>query len=106
MKKFIAIFAIFAMAGMAIAQNRSIKFENGTFAEIKAKAKKENKIIFIDCYTSWCGPCKQMDKEVFTNDSVVDFYNKNFTNGKRDMEKGEGIELAKKYEINAYPTFI
>lgn len=90
----------------AVAQNRSITFEHGTFDEIKAKALKENKLIFIDAYTAWCGPCKQMAKSVFTNDTVADHYNKNFVNAKFDMEKGEGIEIAKKYQVQCYPNLL
>src|SRR3989304_260171 len=106
MKKFIALFSIVLLTEFVVGQNRSIKFEDKTFEELKKQAKAENKLIFIDFYTVWCGPCKKMDKEVFTNDSVADFYNNNFINLRRDAEKGEGIELAKKYEINAYPTFL
>ena len=91
---------------ISTAQNRSIKFEHVTFKEIKAKALKENKLIFIDAYTSWCGPCKQMAKNVFTNDTVADYYNKNFVNAKIDMEKGEGIEIAKQYDVRCYPNLL
>ncbi len=90
----------------AIAQNRSINFEHVTFAEIKAKALKENKLIFIDAYTTWCGPCKKMAKDVFTNNAVADYYNANLVNAKIDMEKGEGIEIAKQYEVKCYPNLL
>ncbi|HEY0031410.1 MAG TPA: thioredoxin family protein [Bacteroidia bacterium] len=107
MKKFTPfLFAALLISSFSFAQNRSITFEHGTFAELLAKAKKENKIIYIDCYTVWCGPCKWMAKNVFTNDTVADFYNKNFVNAKIDMENGEGIEIAKKYHIRAYPTML
>lgn len=88
------------------AQNREIKFETGNLASVFEKAKKENKLIFVDAYTTWCGPCKQMAKYIFTQDSVADFYNTNFVNYKMDMEKGEGIEFAKKYEIGCYPNLL
>lgn len=91
---------------VAFSQNRSIEFDHGTFNELLAKAKKENKMIYIDCYTSWCGPCKWMAKNVFTNDTVADFYNMNFINAKIDMEKGEGVDIAIKYDIRAYPTML
>ncbi len=88
----------------AFAQNRSIKFEQGTWKEIKEKAVKENKLIFMDCYTSWCGPCKWMAKNTFTNDTVADYFNSKFINATFDMEKGEGIELAKTYSVRVYPS--
>jgi uncharacterized protein YyaL (SSP411 family) len=59
------------------------------------KAKKENKLIFVDAYASWCGPCKLMVKNIFPLKTVGDYYNSHFINAKIDMEKGEGIELAK-----------
>ncbi|MBN8695234.1 MAG: thioredoxin family protein [Bacteroidetes bacterium] len=105
-KTSILIIAFVLSTVFSFAQNRTITFNHGTFSEIQAQAKKENKLIFIDCYTVWCGPCKWMAKNTFTNDTVADFYNRNFINAKIDMEKGEGIEIAKKYEINAYPTLL
>src|SRR3954471_13635384 len=98
MKRISIFLTVIFLASAALAQNRSIEFDHGTFAELLARAKKENKMIYIDCYTSWCGPCKWMAKNVFTNDTVADFYNNNFVNAKIDMEKGEGIELAQKYD--------
>jgi thiol-disulfide isomerase/thioredoxin len=60
----------------------------------------------MDAYTTWCGPCKMMDKMVFTNDTVADYFNANFIAYKADMEKGEGLELAKRFEVRAYPNFL
>lgn len=90
----------------ATAQDRSINFEQSTWAEIKAKAAKEKKAIFLDAYTSWCGPCKKLAKEVFTNNEVADYFNAQFINASIDMEKGEGPKLARQYSINAYPTLL
>ncbi|MER2997199.1 thioredoxin family protein [Pontibacter populi] len=88
------------------AQTKEINFRKGTVAEILAQAKAEKKPVFIDAYTTWCGPCKWMDKNVFVNDAVADYFNTNFVNYKLDMEKGEGIEMAKKYAVQAYPSFL
>jgi thiol-disulfide isomerase/thioredoxin len=84
-----------------------IKFlDNPVWASVLEQAKKENKIIFFDAYATWCAPCKQMDDETYTNDSVAEFYNSNFINVKYDMEKGEGPMLADRYYVTAYPNLI
>lgn len=85
---------------------QGMTFAEGTFSDALARAKKENKLIFLDAYASWCGPCKLMAKNVFTQEEVGQFYNANFINTKIDMEKGEGVALAKKYGVMAYPTYL
>lgn len=107
MKKLVvSISIIIAAVGSLYAQNRSVDFQHTTFAEVLAKAKAENKPIFLDAYTTWCGPCKYMATKIFTQDKVADFFNANFVSTKFDMEKGEGLELAKKYGVKVYPTFL
>ena len=83
---------------------KGIQFTDAKWAEILKKAKAENKIIFFDAYTTWCGPCKLMQKNVFTRDDVAAVFNKDFINVKYDMESGEGLKLASKYPLEAYPT--
>ncbi|WP_166437079.1 thioredoxin family protein [Niastella caeni] len=88
------------------AQSRSINFEHGSISQALSKADSANKLVFIDCYTVWCGPCKAMAAHVFTQDSVADFFNSQFINVKMDMEKGEGISMKDKYHVEAYPTYL
>ncbi|MCO5268086.1 MAG: thioredoxin domain-containing protein [Brumimicrobium sp.] len=83
-----------------------IKFENITFKDALLKAKKENKLIFMDAYTVWCGPCKFMERTTFRAEKVGEVFNANFINLQVDMEKGEGLEIAKRYQIAAYPTLL
>jgi len=83
---------------------KGIQFTEATWASILKKAKQENKIIFFDAYTTWCGPCKLLQKNVFTREDVAQVFNDNFINVKFDMESGEGPALAKKYPIEGYPT--
>ncbi|WP_126651743.1 thioredoxin fold domain-containing protein [Chryseobacterium aureum] len=103
MKKLALLSSIFIGA---LAWAQGIKFEEGNFVSVLAKAKKEKKLVFIDAYASWCGPCKLMVKNIFPLQSVGDYYNSHFINAKIDMEKGEGIELAKKYNVKAFPTYL
>ncbi|UMQ43635.1 thioredoxin family protein [Chryseobacterium sp. Y16C] len=83
-----------------------IQFQELPFKDLVAKAKKEKKLVFIDAYASWCGPCKMMEKNVFVTKSVGDFFNKNFVNARIDMEKGEGREVAAKFGVHSYPTYL
>ena len=81
-----------------------IEFFHGTWEEALVKAMDEEKLIFVDAYTTWCGPCKRMAKTVFTNDKVGEFYNANFICMKIDMEKADGITFQRNYPVSAYPT--
>ena len=92
--------ATFAQGG------EGIQFTSDAWATILKKATDENKLIFLDAYTTWCGPCKKMTKEVFVQKSVGDYFNQKFINVKMDMEKGEGVAIAEKYSIKVYPTLL
>ncbi len=85
---------------------QGIEFFHGTWEEAKAKAKESGKLVFVDAYTTWCGPCKRMAADIFPQPEVGTYYNANFINYKLDMEKGEGPAFAKKYGIRAYPTLL
>jgi thiol-disulfide isomerase/thioredoxin len=106
MKKSLLLLAVILISFTTWAQTNEVCFRKGSVAEILAQAKAENKPVFIDAYTVWCGPCKWMDKNVFADAAVANYFNSNFVNYKLDMEKDEGIELSKKYNISAYPSFL
>lgn len=92
------------IANLVAAQG--IQFEHGTWNESLAKAEKEGKLVFLDAYTTWCGPCKLLSKNTFPDSAVGAFFNKHFVCAKIDMEKGEGPEIAERYGVNVYPTLI
>ena len=87
-------------------QAGGIEFFHGSWDEALAAAKKERRLIFVDAYTVWCGPCKMMSRNTFTDEQVGEFFNQNFINYKFDMEKGEGPTFASRYQVNAYPTLL
>lgn len=107
-KIIVLVFALFlTVCGQLYAQNEGVNFVEGkTFAEALQMAKASNKLLFVDCYTSWCGPCKMMATKVFTQKKVGDYFNKEFICIKVDMEKGEGPDLHKRFTVRAYPTFL
>lgn len=105
MRKITSALALLLLVfGFQSVQAEGVQFEHGTWDQALKKASKENKIIFLDAYTTWCGPCKWMSANVMTLPEVGEFFNENFVNVKMDMEKGEGITLAKNYKVGAYPT--
>ena len=104
--KVLLYICLFLMCFKGFAQERSINFEIGSFQEVLDKAKETGRLLFIDCYTSWCGPCKYLAREVFTNNEVADYFNAHFISWQVDCEKGEGIELRQRFNVSAYPTLL
>lgn len=86
---------------------QGINFEEITPDEAVAKAKAENKFVFVDVYTDWCGPCRLMDAQIFPLKAIGDYFNPRFVSVKVNAEKGDsGPVFAKKFGIKAYPTFV
>ncbi|HVS96830.1 MAG TPA: thioredoxin family protein [Puia sp.] len=99
--------------------DKGVKFEdNLSWAAIKAKAKAENKYIFMDCYTTWCGPCKYMARTIFPQEETGAFFNDKFisvgvqldTTAKDDARVkswyADGHNIAGEYDVRAYPTYL
>jgi thiol:disulfide interchange protein len=81
-----------------------VKFETESFEASIAKAKAENKKVFIDFYASWCPPCLAFANDILTDTIVGQNMNAAFINLKYDAEQGEGKVVAKKYNVKAYPA--
>lgn len=86
--------------------SQGMVFFEGPWAKVLEKAKAENKNIFVDAYTDWCGPCKMMVKNVFPLPEVGAFYNRNFINYKLNMEKGDGVDFARTFQVGVYPSYL
>jgi thiol-disulfide isomerase/thioredoxin len=84
-----------------------VEFEPGStgFDQALAKAKAAGKPVFVDFSTEWCGWCKRLDRDVFTQAKVADAM-KAFVNVHVDAEKGEGVDLAKRYGVHGFPTLL
>lgn len=106
MKTGIVILFLCLGTSLGMAQERSVSFEPGDFSSALTKAKQQDKLLFIDFYTEWCAPCKQMFKEVFTKNEVADYFNKHFISIKVDADKEDGSKLSSNFQIKAYPTFV
>ena len=103
MKRLISLFCCLCLFIPTFAQTT---FQELTLKDALEKAKTENKYVFVDCYTSWCGSCKLMTENVFPSKTVGNYMNNKFVCVKFDMEKEEGIDIQQKYQIMSYPTFL
>lgn len=102
----IALLLVIALfMGFKAANAEEIAFEKGSFNEVLAKAKSQNKIVMIDFITDWCIWCKHLDMRVYNNKEVVDYANAHQVNWKTDAEK-ESKDLAKKYNVTGFPTLV
>ncbi|OHX65371.1 thioredoxin family protein [Flammeovirga pacifica] len=80
------------------------------------QSDKDDKPIFVDVYTDWCGWCKVLDKKTFQHDEVVEYVNEHYHAVKLNPEKEGSFsfkgkdytydEYMKKHEINSYPAII
>jgi len=102
--KRILILTLFLFSLNLYSRAEGIVFFHGTFAEAKAEAAKQHKLIFMDCFTTWCGPCREMSSKAFPDKSVGDYFNAHFICMQMDMEKGEGVDIRKQYGVEAFPT--
>lgn len=105
MKRMIVLLTALLMSLSVFSQG--IEFQQKSYAEVLNVAQKEKKLVFVDIYTSWCGPCKHMSKEIFPQAAAGDFFNVHFLNMQLDAEKSEdGKMIAQKFGVSAYPTFL
>ena len=88
------------------ASSQSIHFEELTWQQALAKAKQQNKMIFVELYTTWCTYCRQMEQSTFLTNETGSYYNEHFINVKYDAQKGDGIQIRKSYTLLGFPTFL
>ncbi len=85
---------------------QGINFEHGSFDEALAKAKAANKMLFIDGYAVWCGPCHKMSRTTFLDSTVGAYFDEHFVAMKIDVEKGEGPDIKRRYNIKGLPGYV
>lgn len=117
--KTICLICSIVMYSITNAQNKGIHFDDTTnWKDILAKAKAEKKYIFVDCFTTWCGPCKYMSNNIYPMEEVGNFYNDKFINVEMQFDStindaenikdryADAVFISNEYKIRNYPTFL
>lgn len=107
-KTIIAVIIVAALTARVTALAQTHFLQNMPWEQVKEQGRAVGKLVFVDCYTSWCGPCKLLARNVFPQKNVGDYLNATFVCAQYDMEKGEGVGLYKKWkhEVNGFPTML
>ena len=101
----ICVLWILLLGNVLDMQAQGVAFRNVSWADLKQQAQTEKKAIFIDVYTSWCGPCKKMDRDVFSKAEVGSYMNDKFVSAHVDAERQKDFGLFAEYTPSAFPTF-
>ena len=115
MKKLTLLALTLSLCFGVVAQDKEIKWLS--FDEASELAAKEPKMILVSVYTDWCGWCKKMDKETFTDSQVIDYINESFYPVKMNAEENKrkytfrGREftdaiMARTMRVTSYPNFV
>src|SRR5579872_3577458 len=89
MQRFLPLLLLIPL--VVFAQEKGVRFENNlSWTAIQAKAKAENKYIFMDCYTTWCGPCKYMAREIFPREAAGSYFNDKFVSVAVQLDTTKG----------------
>lgn len=94
------------LSAQQIRYDRIDFIDNPSWDDVIDRAQNSGKVIFLDSYTSWCAPCKKMEKEVFTRPEIANYFNQKFINVKYDMEGRIGDELKERYGVKVFPTYL
>ena len=106
MKKLYSI--LFFIVGFVLLAGGQVNFIEVTTLEemevAKRKASDQQLMMFVDVYATWCGPCKLMDRDVYTDPVVADYMNANFVSVRMDGETDYGRKYAAEQQLEGYPS--
>ena len=100
------IVLVYACSRVSVKKVSFVKNSDKTMEQMLEQAKLQRKVLFVDVYTSWCGPCKWMDENIFKDVRVSEKFNKKFINYKVDGESFDGVNVGIIYRIDSYPTYL
>ncbi|MEM1000062.1 MAG: thioredoxin family protein [Bacteroidota bacterium] len=105
MKKLFGLLGILTFTLLS-AQASGIDWSSLNVEKAIAKANAEHKLVFIDVFATWCGPCKYLDKKVFPDAELGAYFNAHFVNLELDGERGEGPQIIQRYGVEGFPTLL
>jgi thioredoxin-related protein len=104
---------------LSIAQDKGVRFDHeSSWSAIQARAKTENKYIFMDCFTTWCGPCRFMSTTIFPQEEAGNFFNDKFISVKVQLDTiakddahvrswyADAHNIMTQYDVRAFPTYL
>ncbi|MEO1714603.1 MAG: thioredoxin fold domain-containing protein [Bacteroidota bacterium] len=106
MRLFLSTALVVFGLSVAYTQEAGIAFAKDDWGTLLERSTKEGKLLFIDVYADWCGPCKMMDRNVYPDAEVGTFYNEHFISAKFNAEEGEGIAISDQYGVEYLPTYL
>jgi len=87
----------------SIIENSDLKWNDDYDTALK-EAKQNNKPVLIDFYAEWCGACKLLDQDTFSNPEVIEKLGSDYVLLKVDVDRNP--ELASQYQIYSLPTIV
>lgn len=102
------LFAVILGITLAVtaAHADSVKWQTD-FNKAVAQAKADHKLVMVDVFTDWCGWCKKLDKDVYSNAKVSEKLSKDFVACKINPEKNSANrQLANKFGTRGYPHIV
>ena len=104
MKRILLILAALALGATTV--QAQVRFETGSTDSVRKKALESGKLVFIDLYATWCGPCRTMERDVFSRRDVGEFMERWFVAAKYDVDRSTGKALSQQYGVRSIPTYL
>ncbi len=90
----------------SMALQAQVNFLDISLNEATALAEQEDKLVFVDVYTTWCGPCKKMDHTTFQDSAVAMLMDAKYISLKWDAESEQHQDQVRLHEVDSYPSYL